>query len=383
MATASNTGAGGSTASASNTGAGGSIAGAVANILTGGSGGGAPKRCKSKDDSGGSTGLGALIGGAAATALGIPPQVGASAGGFLEGVFGGGGGGEGEACRQEISIAAFPCPKVDDEGVSGAWFVSQAISIAVAIWAASETYKAAREDYNIGMRYYKLAYEQWDFHKQAFQPLEQQELDEVWADPHHSPDYANAVNGHTHSIDNIFAAADRQRVLFMHRYCICHDIADFTRSQLTQSTVFGDSSNFARRYAEKLSQERNDIRHSRRIAAAGRGRSILSNSGELANKGSQFTGAYARAMGELSSNAATFAGYMGNRQDTMYNPDRDRPNHRADTFTVLRDTNVLEQMSRSDLTRAYKQGISFNGANNVITHQGVDPSHIVRTNDRV
>lgn len=48
-------------------------------------------------------------------------------------------------------------------------------------------------------RYHELAKEQWDFHKQYYHPLEQQELDEIWAEKPYEPDYPTAVARHTHA----------------------------------------------------------------------------------------------------------------------------------------------------------------------------------------
>lgn len=236
----------------------------------------------------------------------------------------------------DVSIKAFPCPKVNDKGLQGAWWWADKIAIAVALWATYETWKAAKEEYKIGKRYYDLAREQWDFFLENYKPLEDQELAEIWAELPYEPDYPKAIAGHTNAIDKVFNAAERHRSALSDKYCICPDVRQFTKTDIMKSTVRGDSDNFARRYAEKLAQEKNDIRWARRIAAASRGRNLLSDSASLASKAAGLFGDYAKAMGNVAAGAMAFSGYVNNRMQTEYNPVRQRINARADVPNTYR-----------------------------------------------
>lgn len=236
----------------------------------------------------------------------------------------------------DVSIKAFPCPKVNDKGLQGAWWWADKIAIAVALWATYETWKAAKEEYKIGKRYYDLAREQWDFFLENYKPLEDQELAEIWAELPYEPDYPKAIAGHTNAIDKVFNAAERHRSALSDKYCICPDVSQFTKTDIMKSTVRGDSDNFARRYAEKLAQEKNDIRWARRIAAASRGRNLLSDSASLASKAAGLFGDYAKAMGNVAAGAMAFSGYVNNRMQTEYNPVRSRINARADVPNTYR-----------------------------------------------
>lgn len=236
----------------------------------------------------------------------------------------------------DVSIKAFPCPKVNDKGLQGAWWWADKIAIAVALWATYETWKAAKEEYKIGKRYYDLAKEQWDFFLENYKPLEDQELAEIWAELPYEPDYPKAIAGHTNAIDKVFNVAERHRSALSDKYCICPDVSQFTKTDIMKSTVRGDSDNFARRYAEKLAQEKNDIRWARRIAAASRGRNLLSDSASLASKATGLFGDYAKAMGNVVAGAMAFSGYVNNRMQTEYNPVRSRINARADVPNTYR-----------------------------------------------
>lgn len=237
---------------------------------------------------------------------------------------------------KDVSIKAFPCPKVNDKGLTGAWWWADKIAIAVSLWATYETWKAAKEEYKIGKRYYELAKEQWDHFYKYYRPLEEQELNEIWAEQPYKPDYSTAIKGHTNLIDPIFYQADKHRAALSDKYCVCPDVSQFTKISITKSTIYGDSDNFARRYAEKLAQEKNDIRWARRVAAASRGRGLLSASTTFASKASGFFSDYAKAMGGLAADAMQFSGYIRNRFQTVYNPVRARIDGRADVPNTYR-----------------------------------------------
>ena len=322
--------------------------------------------------------IGSAAGTAIGTALGGP--IGGIAGSFIGRTIGGLFGKKkkkGGDNRTIVSIAAFPCPKVDDKGLNRAWFWADKIAQGVALWASYETYKAAKEDYKIAKRYHELAKEQWDLHEQLYHPLEQQELDEIWAEKPYKPDYPTATAGHTHTIDNVFAASDKYRKAINNKYCVCPDVSISTKTDLLKATVAGDSDNFARRYAEKIAQERNDIRWARRIAAAARGRGLLSESASHAQRASSAVSAYAQAMGGLASSAAQFSGYIQNRRPTEYNNPRERFNSRAEVFDVDRYTDVAAKTRAIDFYTERTGGISWGRGSNPTMQTGIDPTSYV------
>ena len=280
-----------------------------------------------------------------------------------------------------VSIKAFPCPKVNDAGLTGAWWWADKIAVAVSLWATYESWKAAKEEYKIGKRYYDLAKEQWDFFYTYYRPLEDQELSEIFAENPYTPDYANATKGHTHLIDNVFAVADRHRMALTAKYCVCPDVSQFTKTYVTKSTVWGDSDNFARRYAEKLAQEKNDIRWARRIAAASRGRGLLSSSTSFASKAAGFFSDYAQAMGGLAGNAMQFSGYVRNRNQTEYNPVRQRINSRADVPDFYNGMDTIRAVDSIPMYESIgRGGASWGGWESAAPYMqsGFDPTGYAR-----
>lgn len=286
-----------------------------------------------------------------------------------------------------VEIASFPCPKVNDAGLEGAWWWANAIAIAVALWATAEQYKAEKERYKIGKEYYDLAKEQWDFFYNHYRPLEDQELKEIWAEQPYTPDYSGAVAGHTNLIENAFDNADRQRLALIKRYCVCYDVGTFTKTDMVRSTVSGDSNNFARRYAEQLAQEKNDIRWARRVAAAARGRSLLSTSTAFATKAVGFFNDYAQAMGGFAQGAMQFSGYIQNRAETTYNPARARINPRAEVPDFYSGQNVLPQVDNISYYQSMGDNSQLGWKNMdgraLFLHSGFDPAEVVQGAPRI
>jgi len=201
----------------------------------------------------------------------------------------------------------------------------------------------------------------------------------------YKPNYPAAIKGHTHLIDPIFAQADRYRMALMGKYCICPDVAEFTKMGITKSVVQGDSDNFARRYAEKIAQEKNDIRWARRVAAASRGRGMLATSTSFASKAAGFFGDYAQAMGGLAGNAAHFSGYARNRFQTEYNPVSERIDGLADVPHVSKGTDVNGYWRKRGIpSEKSSGGLSWatSSSEPIFLQSGFDPTGVAQTAPR-
>ena len=269
-----------------------------------------------------------------------------------------------------LSIKAFPCPKVNDAGLTGAWWWANLIAIAVTVWATSESYKAAKKEYEIGKRYYQLAKDQWEHFYNNYRPLEDQELAEIWNEQPYVPDYNKAVSGHTNLIDKLFYNAYKHRQALLDKYCLCNDVSQFTKIESIKSVVWGDSDNFARRYAEKLAQEKNDLRWNKRVAAMARGRNLLANAASFASRAASLFGEYAKAMGGLANQAMEFSGYVQNRHRTVYNPVRDRIDSRAHIPDSYVGENHLQSMQTIRMYSSVPTGGNYRGGQPVFSFGG-------------
>lgn len=59
----------------------------------------------------------------------------------------------------DVHIQSFPCPKVNDRSVTGAWTLAKIASASITAAATAESFRAANEQYKISQRYWKLAKE--------------------------------------------------------------------------------------------------------------------------------------------------------------------------------------------------------------------------------
>lgn len=221
-----------------------------------------------------------------------------------------------------MHIAALPCPKVNDEGLTGGWKILDGLAKSAALLASTRALQAARQQDKIARTYYKLAEQQWNFYKENYVPLEQQEIDEVHKEKPYKADYATAIKGHD-CTEPVFASTEDHRDKIFDEYCVCPDPSMDIRYSIAMSTVKGDTHNFARRYAEALAERKDDIRWNKKLQVATRGRSLLPESSDIANKASSLFGQYSNAMSGLAGDAMGFSGYIRNRHETQFNAQRD------------------------------------------------------------
>lgn len=278
-----------------------------------------------------------------------------------------------------VHIAALPCPKVDDTGISLAWKAVDIAAQAAALAATVESYRAAKAQSDIARIYYNLAKQQWEFYEKNYIPLELQEIAEINKVKRYLPDYDTAVKGHD-CADTIFDSMGDHRNKLYNQYCVCPDPSQAFQFELALSTVRGDSHNFARRYAEFHADRLDDLRWNKKLQVATRGRGLLPQSSEFANKASGLFGQYSQAMSGFAGQAAQFSGYIQNRRPTEYNGwhaqrIETRLTERASTqtgFTVHRDTSFLPNYrSGSYYTDLGTQGGFYSNATSSLGSSGV------------
>lgn len=234
-----------------------------------------------------------------------------------------------------LHIASLPCPKVNDAGLTGGWRILDGLAKAAALLASVRALQAARQQDKIARTYYKLAEHQWNFYKENYVPLELQEIDEVHKEKPYTADYETALKSHD-CTDTVFASTEDHRDKIFDEYCVCPDPTMDIRYNIAMSTVRGDTYNFARRYAEALAERKDDIRWNKKLAVASRGRNLLPQSVDFANRASSMFGEYSNAMNGLAGDAMKFSGYIRNRYETQFNAQR------ADSITRISDPRYTE-----------------------------------------
>lgn len=220
--------------------------------------------------------------------------------------------------EQGVHIAALPCPRINDSGMTKSWLALDVLAKGAAALATGRAFQAAREQNKIARRYYELAKRQWDFYAKHYIPLELKEIDEINRTRKYKPDYNTAIRGHD-CANAVFDSMSDHRDKLYNEFCICPDESTNHLFELALSTVRGDSHNFARRYAEAHADKLDDIRWNRKLQVATRGRGLLPQSSEFANKAAGMFGQYSNAMSGFAGQAMRFSGYISNRRRTQYN----------------------------------------------------------------
>lgn len=217
-----------------------------------------------------------------------------------------------------VHIASLPCPKVTNTGLTASWVALDLLAKGAAVLATGRSMQAANRQNKIAREYYNLAKRQWDFYNQNYVPLEINEINELNKVKRFLPDYDKAIKGHD-CAEPIFDSMRDHRDKLFEEHCICPDPSMAYSLELAMSTVRGDSHNFARRYAEFHADKLDDIRWNRKLQVASRGRGLLPQSSEFANKAAGLFGQYSQAMGGLAGQAMQFSGYIRNRRETVFN----------------------------------------------------------------
>lgn len=261
-----------------------------------------------------------------------------------------------------IHIAALPCPSITGEGMTRGWQILDIIGKATATLASYRAFKAAQMQNKIAREYYNLAKDEWDYFYNTFRPLEQAELAEIHATDPYKADYTTALEGHDCS-DSVFENMTTHRNRLMGMFCVCPNLDSSINYDLALSTIRGDSKNFARRYAEKQAQKLDDLRWNRKIAAAGRGRGLLSQSADLARISADKFGQYSNAMTKFAGQAAEFSGYIRNRMETVYNGEHtNRINTRSGPYVDRHITGLedLANLTQPEIpSSGYVSGLNY------------------------
>lgn len=283
----------------------------------------------------------------------------------------------------DVRIRSLACPRVNDESIIESWSWAKVGSLLIATASAYYAYRAANERYKIAKRYWALARDNWDFFYNNYRPLEKKELAEIRVETPYQADYKAAVSGFNEAVPTIFNGIEAKRKALADKYCLCPDPATARYFALAKSTALGDMNNFARRYADNLADTKNDTRFARMVAAANRGRNMLSQSTAFAQKATSFYGDYANALNNFAADASKFAGYLDKRRPTVYNSPSNglitRPNT-ADGSFVSNTTSAADSMGLYSNT-VYVDGVQPTENKLPLDNTSTDVTSIIDTGE--
>jgi hypothetical protein len=216
-----------------------------------------------------------------------------------------------------VHIAAFPCPKVNDSGVTGVWDWRVAASTAVALLSTAAAFQIADMQYQTAKAYWRLARERWDYFLGTYRPCEVAEVAEACTATADT-DYNTAINAYTSGAALAYSNADKEILRLGSLYCVCPDGSLAKDADLMRSQMVGDGVNYAMRRAEAVKESLDDVNWNRRIGVLNRGRGLLAQSTSYARSAQEMYDQFGKSVSAVASGATQFLGYALNRNETTY-----------------------------------------------------------------
>jgi hypothetical protein len=216
------------------------------------------------------------------------------------------------------SDACYVEPGPTDSGrmaIALAWQIAAAALAAVNVVTSSQL---AAKQFALAQRYFRIAREWRDWYNRGFVPLEDMELDEIWAEGLHDP-YYDAAAGR---------AAATAKLAFADKVEAALRCTDQYATGLRQALLKDGSRLLAESAAAAegmgLRNERahveamNDMRWKHREAAVMRGRNMAASNVAYAQLASGIYGDLANQAGQAAGGYMRFIGYAQERLKTMY-----------------------------------------------------------------
>jgi hypothetical protein len=219
---------------------------------------------------------------------------------------------------ENVKIAEWPCPKVNNEGVSGSWDWRVAGSVAVALLSTAAAYTIAEQQYQTAKAYWKLARERWDYFLNTYRPCEEREVAEACTAIVPTANYDRAIMGYTSGVTLAYSRADDEILRLSKLYCVCTNASLVKDIELMRSQMVGDGVNYAIRREESVAEALDDVRWNRKIGVLNRGRGLLSQSTSYARAASDMYDQFGKSVSAVAQGATQFLGYAMNRNDTVY-----------------------------------------------------------------
>jgi len=217
-----------------------------------------------------------------------------------------------------VHVASWPCPKVNNVGVTSSWDWRVAAATAVALLSTAAAYEIADMQYQTAKAYWKLARERWDYFLNTYRPCEKNEVAEACTADIPEANYNYAINAYTSGAELAFAKADRDVMRLSALYCICVDNSLARDTDLMRSQMVGDGVNYAIRREEAVAEALDDVRWNRKIGVLNRGRGLLSQSTSYAKAASDMYDQFGKSVSAVAEGATQFIGYALNRNATTY-----------------------------------------------------------------
>lgn len=209
-------------------------------------------------------------------------------------------------------------PVVDDTGVKKSATWKQAASIGVAIINTLMAIKIAKMQRDIANRYKDMFLEDHNRYMNVYAPRENEYMLSLGEAPIYKEQYKERGDLYNNFFNGSTKLSDAWANMAIRQVPLCVDPTLTNSRELYRSTLQANTNDTARRQEDYDKIVHDDLRFKRRADALDRGRSLVVNSAEFANKASGLYGQLGSGIGAAAEGAMGALGYFGARNNTGY-----------------------------------------------------------------
>lgn len=196
--------------------------------------------------------------------------------------------------------------------------ILSAAAIAAAGYNAYKAYDIARQEWEMAKKYWRIAENWLDYYKDAYAPVEDQELEEAKALEKAEPVYEAARGRARTSAWLEFRGQLRKALRCTSRYCTGLRNDMLMRISQAQAQAVSLADGLGYRNERAYVEARDDVRWERRLNTAKRGRDMVAEVPALGTASAGIYGSLLDQAWQGLESAGMYLGYAGNRNQPAY-----------------------------------------------------------------
>lgn len=211
-----------------------------------------------------------------------------------------------------------PTRGVNDENRSVFGDILSAAAIAAAGYNAYKALDIAKQEWEMAKKYWRIAENWLDYYKNAYAPVEDQELEEAKALEKEEPEYEAARGRARTSAWLEFRGQLRKALRCTSRYCtgLRNDMLMRISQAQAQAVALADGLGY--RNERAYVEARDDVRWERRLNTAKRGRDMVAEAPSLGGASAGIYGSLLDQAWQGLESAGMYLGYAGSRNQPHY-----------------------------------------------------------------
>lgn len=240
----------------------------------------------------------------------------------------------------------------DDRSIFGN--ILSAAALAAAGANAAKALEIAQKEWEMAKKYWRIAENWLDYYKDAYAPVEDQELDEARDLPIAEPHYDAAIARARASAWITFKGKLRESMRCTSKYCTGLRADMLAQISMAQGIAVSTAEGLGYRNERAYVEARNDVRWEKRLNTAKRGRDIVADVTALGMAAAGIYGSLLDQTWQGLSAAGQYLGYDNNRNQprypTTYLAGQMQPVSLPDKYNTSAVSNHTRQMIDSMIT---------------------------------